>query len=180
MTAQKKVLIVFVLSVTAYGLLFTVNLFLADVSFNLGEKAGRYGLYEAAAGYYQGAINLNPREPRYHRELASVLASMGKLEEASSRAEIAYRLNPRNSLTLRSLISTYSQMSPQNKRYQKLSEELAWEAIGQQPTNPQLYYQQALIFLQAEKGREAVASLEKALELKPDYQEARELLQSFQ
>lgn len=181
MIKRKKVfLLTIVLLMAAYGLLLTINLFLADVSFDLGERAKRFGLYETAVEYYQGAINLNPREPRYHRELASVLASMDKLEEAEAEAEIAYRLNPRNSLTVRSLISTYVQMSKTDNKYQRRAEELAQEVIDQQPTNPQLYYQQALILLQAEKEEKAASSLKKALELKPDYRKAKELLESFE
>lgn len=176
---RKKLALTIVFLFTIYCSLFTINLFLADVSFNLGEGAKRYGLYETAAEYYQGAINLNPREPRYHRELASVLVPMERLNEAETQAEIAYRLNPQNSLTLRSLISTYVRMSEADKKYQARAEQLAQEVIDQQPTNPQLYYQQALILLQAKKGEEAVSSLRKTLELKPDYQKARELLESF-
>lgn len=180
LSGRKKLALIIVLLFTIYYSLFTTNLFLADVSFNLGEKARRYGLDETAVEYYQGAVSLNPREPRYHRELASVLSAMGKFAEAEREAEIAYQLNPRNSLTLRSLTSTYSQMSRKDQKYQGRAEDLAKEVIDQQPTNPQPYYQQALIFLAAEKNGEAAASLKKSLELKPDYQKARELLESFQ
>lgn len=179
MTKKKMVVLIIFGLLTFYFLLFTFNLFLADVSFNLGERANRFGLYETAVEYYQGAVSLNPREPRYHREMASVLASMDKLEEAEAEAETAYRLNPQNSLTLRSLILTYVRMSEAEKKYQARAEELAQEVVDQQPTNPQPYYQQALILLQTGKEEEAVSSLKKALELKPDYQKARELLESF-
>lgn len=170
---KKKIALILWGLLTFYFLLFTLNLFLADVSFNYGERARRYGLDEIAADYYRDAINLNPREPRYHRELASVLVSLDKIAEAEVAAETAYDLNPHNSLTLRSLVSTYSQTHPRR------AEELAQEAIDQQPTNPELYYQQALILLQGERYEEAGLSLKKSLELKPDYQKARELLESF-
>ena len=163
-----------------YCSLFIVDLFRADVSFNTGEQAKRYGLYEIAVEYYQKAITFNPREPRYHRELAYVLARQGVVEEAAREAEVAYNLNPKNSLTVRSLISTYIELSDLDDKYLTRAEELTAETIAWQPTNPQLYYEQALIFLKAEKNKEAIEALQKALELKKDYQKPRELLESFQ
>lgn len=176
----KKFALIVLLLFIVYCSLFIVDLFHADVSFNSGEKFSRYGLYEIAAEDYRKALSLNPREPRYHRELASALAKLGEVEEAEREAEVAYTLNPKNSLTIRSLISTYNDLADIDPQYQTRAEELIAEAINQQPTNPQLYYEQALILFKAEKGEEALAALQKALELKPDYQTAKDLLESFQ
>jgi len=162
-----------------YSSFFILNLFRADVSFNAGEKFSRYGSDEVAAEYYQKAVSLNPREPRYHRELASVLAKLGKVEEAVKEAEVAYNLNPKNSLTVRSLISTYVKLAEVGPQHLSRAEELIAEAVSRQPTNPQLYYEQALILLKDGKDEEAVAALQKAVELKPDYQKVKELLETF-
>jgi len=167
------------LLLTVYCLLFTVNLFRADVAFNDGEKFSRYGLYEIATKYYRKAITLNPREPRYHRELSSVLAKLGEVPEAEREAEIAYNLNPKNSLTVRSLISTYVELANFDAQYLSRAEGLIAESIAWQPTNPQLYYEQALILLKAEKNEEAVAALQRALELKKDYKEVQNLLEEI-
>lgn len=165
--------------ITVYCLLFTVDLFRADAAFTNGENFSRYGLYEPATEYYRKAISLNPREPRYHRELASALAKLGVIEEAEREAEIAYNLNPKNSLTVRSLISTYIDLADIDSKYQIRAEELVAETINQQPTNPQLYYEQALILFKAKKDEEAIEALRKALELKPDYRKAQDLLKSI-
>lgn len=175
----KKLGLVAIVLLTIYSLLLTINLFRADAAFNNGEKFRRYGLYEVATEYYREAISLNPREPRYHRELAYVLANLGKIEEAKREAEFAYNLNPKNSLTVRSLISTYVELSDFDQKFQTRAEELMLKAIAWQPTNPQLYYEQALILLKGGKSEEAVEALQKVLELKPDYQKARELLETF-
>ncbi len=175
---RKKVLLVVILLVTLHFALCTFNLFLADASFNNGDKAKRYGFYEQAVQDYRSAISLNHREPRYHRELASVLAKLERVEGAEREAEIAYKLNPKNSLTVRSLISTYIDLAEIDPKYQTRTEELIAEAINQQPTNPQLYYEQALILLKAEKTEGAIKTLQKAVELKPDYRKAKELLQT--
>lgn len=164
--------------ITICCLLFALNLFLADVSFNDGEKFSRYGLYEIAVEDYRRAISLNPREPRYHRELAAVLAKLGEVKEAEREAEIAYNLNPKNSLTVRSLISTYTELSDIDPKYLIRAEELIAESIAWQPTNPQLYYEQSLILLKANKNEEASGALQKALELKPDYSKAQDLLEA--
>ena len=180
MKIEKKLTFAAIFLITFYCLVFTINLFRADASFNTGEAAKRYGLYEVAAEYYQKAIALNPREPRYHRERAYVLAKLGVVEEATSEAEIAYNLNPKNSLTVRSLVSTYVDLSDIDDKYLTRAEELITEAIAQQPTNPQLYYERALILFKAEKNEEALAVLARAVELKTDYQKAKELLETFQ
>ncbi len=177
---MKTIILTAVVLITIYCLLFTVSIFRADVSFNSGEKFSRYGLYDIAAEDYRKAITLNSREPRYHRELAYVLAKLGRPEEAEREAEVAYNLNPKNSLTVRSLVSTYVDLADIAPEYLTRAEELIAEAINQQPTNPQLYYEQALILFRAEKNNAAVAALQKALELKPDYQAVRELLETSQ
>ncbi len=175
----KKLTLIAVFLFTIYCLLFTIHLFLADVSFNNGEKFSRYGLYEIAAEDYRKAISFNPREPRYHRELAYVLVRQGVVEEAEREAEVAYNLNPKNSLTVRSLISTYVDLSDRDAKYLARAEELVAEAIVQQPTNPQLYYEQALILFKSEKDEKAVEALQKALELKKDYKEVQDLLEEI-
>lgn len=174
----KKLALVAVLLFATYFLLSTANLFRADASFNTGEQAQRYGLYEVAVEHYQNAVSRNPREPRYHRELASALAKLGMVEEAEREAEIAYNLNPKNSLTVRSLISTYVDLAETDPKYLIRAEELIAEAINQQPTNPQLYYQQALILFKAEKDKEATEALQKALELKRDYRKVQDLIET--
>jgi len=176
---NKKVLLIVILLSIIHCSLLIVDLFCADVAFNNGENFSRYGLYNIAAEEYQKAVALNPREPRYHRELAYVLAKLQQVEPAEREAEIAYHLNPQNSLTVRSLISTYVELADIDPQYLTRAEEMIVEAVAQQPTNPELYYQQALIFLKGEKDEEAVEALRKALELKPDYQKPRELLESF-
>jgi tetratricopeptide (TPR) repeat protein len=175
---QKLALLVLGL-LTVLLLIGTLNIFLADVSFNLGEAAARYGFYAAAVGHYQDAIALNPREPRYHRELAWILANSGEVGSAVKEAEAAYRLNPQNSLTLRSLITTYKVLAKGDSQYQKRAEKLIQETIDQQPTNPELYLEQAKIFLEATKSAQARESLKKALKLKEDYVKAREFLQTL-
>ena len=176
---KKKLALTAIFLITFYCLVFTLNLFRADASFNTGEAAKRYGLYEVAAEYYQKAIAFNPCEPRYHRELAYVLAKLSAAESAAGEAEIAYNLNPKNSLTVRSLVSTYVELSDVDPLYLTRAGELIAETIAQQPTNPQLYYEQALILFKSEKNEEALAALTRAVGLKPDYQRARELLESF-
>jgi Flp pilus assembly protein TadD len=179
LSRSQKILLAVLLSLILYSLFFILNTFRADVAFNEGEKFSRYGLYEIATADYRKAIALNPREPRYHRELASVLAKQGDITEAAHEAEVAYNLNPQNSLTVRSLISTYVDLADFDSQCLTRAEELIAEAINQQPTNPQLFYEQALILLKAGRDEEAVAALEKSLELKPDYQKVKDLLETF-
>lgn len=177
---MKTIVLAITVLVTIYCLLFTIDLLRADITFNSGESFSRYGFYERAAEEYREAIVLNPREPRYHRELAYTLTKLQKVKEAEREAETSYHLNPKNSLTVRSLISTYVELADIDPQYLTRAEKLIAAATAQQPTNPELYYQQALIFFKGKKEEEAVVALQKSLELKPDYQKPRELLEVSQ
>lgn len=164
-----------------------LNIFLADVSFSQGLSEADQDREEAEANF-KDAISLNPYEPAYPKELAFVLAQKAVTEaEAQKRkslarqaekvAQRAYQLNPKNSLTLRSLIKTYYLLSRIDEAYEKDLEDLVKVIIRLSPTEPRSYLDAGLAFFSLGKVKEASASIERSLELKPDYVEAREFLE---
>jgi O-antigen ligase len=160
----------------------TVNLFLADVSFTQGYGSSQSGDVEAAESTLKDATRLNPWEPAYHKELAYTYAQKyveteneNDLNSALEEARTAYNLNPRNSLTLRSLIRVYYLISKVKPQYKTDLEKLALEIIGLSPTEPRSYYDAALMFYYSGDRETAKELNDGALKLRPGYPEALEL-----
>lgn len=176
---RKLALIALIILSAVYCLLFTAKLLLADIYFAQGLTWGSAGYFETAIPYFQKAVSLNPREPAYHREFAFVLSQLRLLELADYEAQIAYGLNPRNSLTLKSIIKTYYDLAQIDEKYQEPAENLAQEMVALSPTDAKAYYNLALVLLRGEKVDAALAVLERAVELRPSYQEAIDLKETL-
>lgn len=183
--SPKKWLLLFAILIATFScLVYIWKILLADIAFSRAEALKDLGLYEQAITEFQKAIRLNFYEPRYHRELAynwAILALSTQdtsikenyINQATKEAQTAYSLNPKNSLTLRSIINTYFELSKEKGEYQVIAEELVQEAINFIPTDPVLRYIQGKIFTQGEKYEAALNSFDEAIKLKADYREAK-------
>jgi tetratricopeptide (TPR) repeat protein len=147
----------------------------------------KQGYFSQANLKFSTAAAKNPVEPTYHREYAfnlvqEALSSTDESEQirlastAVVQAETAYRLNPVNSLTLKSLLRTYYGLAKIDPVFEKEVEEYAKRVTTLAPSEPKTFYDSALILSYLDKNKEAVSYAEKALLLKPDYIEAKELL----
>lgn len=159
-----------------------VNIFLADVSFTQGYAQAEGGLAQLAETPLKDAIRLNPWEPAYHKELAYVYAQKyveaedeTDLNLALKEARTAYNLNPKNSLTLRSLIRVYYLLSKVKPEYKVNLEKLALDIIKLSPTEPRSYYDAALMFYYSGDKEAARELNDEAIKLRPGYPEALEL-----
>ena len=160
----------------------TLNLFLADVSYSQGYGSSQGGNVEEAEPALKDATRLNPWEPAYHKELAYTYAQKYVLTEderdlnaSLNEARTAKNLNPRNSLTLRSLIRDYYLLSKVNPQYKTDLEKLALEIIYLSPTEPRSYYDAALMFYYSGDSSSAKELNDESLKLRPGYPEALEL-----
>ncbi|MCL5003873.1 MAG: O-antigen ligase family protein [Patescibacteria group bacterium] len=190
-TASPKAVKTLVLTAVLIFVFFKIaNLFLADVSYSRGLSLSQAGDYTGAANSLISAVNLNYFEPAYHRDFSLTLAQKSLLETGQTQiddlnaavgeAETAYNLNPQNSLTLKTLVRTYfiiSQLAPQ---YTEKVYELLQAVIKLSPTQPQSYYDAALIDFYLNKKTEALNLTQKALSLKPNYTEAKDLLNKLE
>lgn len=171
---MKKVAIALILLTTGCLSIQILNIFLADIFFT----------QEQSIQNYTQAIKLNPKEPAYFRELATLLALTTLTEtenqinwavEANTIAVKAYQLNPYNSLTLKALLYTYSQLGKVDVSYQEKNKTWVRELILLSPTEAQVYYSGALVYLRSGEVEEAKILNARALELKENYEKAREL-----
>ena len=88
--------------------------------------------------------------------------------------------NPYNYLNLQTLSQAYLELYPLNKIYLDRAIELAKELTSLAPTDPETYYTLGLLQLTKGETEKAKKTFEKAIELKNDYIQAQEILNSFQ
>lgn len=164
----------------------------ADILFTRGLRNRYYQSFDDTSRELQKAVALNPLEPLYHRELASLLtewaqeeikqgspeadqAGLTLAEEAGSEAERAITLNPYNSLTYKALLKTEYELSRSFPSYAPGVEELGEALLRLSPTEAHIRYSVALIYAGRNQKERAHQLVEEALNLKPDYAEARQL-----
>jgi len=184
MDLRKKLSVFAIALFSFYFLLKVVDWFLADVSYSRGRAMADAGYLFEAEKSFRKATSLWPKEPAYHRELAVVYAHLAQvsadeekaqfLDLTSLEAKKTLDLNPRNLLSLKSLVSTYFTLAQIDPSYQVQTENIVQRAITLCPTDPTLWYFKALVLLGEEREDQAKLALDEALRLKPDYVKAKE------
>ncbi|MDP2874177.1 MAG: tetratricopeptide repeat protein, partial [bacterium] len=163
------------------------KIFLADIYYTQGLTQEKQNLPVSAAFDVQRATSLNPNEPAYHRELAYLYYLATKLGEdkdkpvllemADEEAQIAYDLNPNNSLTLKSIVKIFSLLAtldPQNPIYYEKALKVAEHNTQLCPTDPKAWYNLGVVYQVKEENAKAKEAFQKAVELKSDYAGAKE------
>ncbi len=183
----EKLLTIGTLGLSVAELVIVGKIFWADVSFTEGLGQEKKGEVVEAALLFNKAIELNPREPTYWRELAYMYIKLAEDEQlgtetdwavlADAATQKAVALNPRNSLTLKSAVKIYGLLAIahlEEETYYQKALEVAQANIKLAPTDPKTYYNLGLTYLIREEKDRAKEAFEKALELKSDYLAAQE------
>jgi len=177
-----KIIIIF----TIFYLLFNIfQLWYADTLFAKGEKASDSGNPGRAYNLFSSASDLNKGEPLIRSELAfsaaQAAASLNEIDaslsatlksESIKEVEKFLKQNPKNVSLLRSAIRTYAELASLDDKFLEGTLVLVDRAITLAPTDPKLYYNKGLILLQMNEKEQAKKAFERAVELKPNYQEA--------
>lgn len=162
------------------------NLWRADVNYKLGSDASDAGNANKAYSALNRAYELNSAEPLYQSDFGNVLASAAVSlaeTEASEAAELknqailftdsSLSISPANVSLWRTAIRTYYVLSIIDKVYEQKTIEVIDKTISLAPTDPKLYYNKALILSQQNQLASAIEAMQKAIELKPNYREAK-------
>lgn len=147
MNNYQKIAISFVLIINSYLLFIIYNYWKADIYFNSSQ--------------FEKALEITPNEPNYISKLALS-------ENSIDTAFKALKLNPYNQNSRKILISNL--VSSNNLEQ---AEYIIIDGIYKSPHDPKLYYQLGILQLKIGKNKEAIESLEKSVELKPNYKEGR-------
>ena len=147
---------------------------------NLGFALASQGKNEEAIAYYRAAIKINPHYDKSYFNLGSALASQGKNEEAINYFQQALLINPNVS-------EVHNRLGNILDIYFKKYDEAIYhyrQALAIEPDNPGIHfnlgYAICSMYLSTfgRKGdyKEGTAHFRQAINLKPDYEEARRAL----
>jgi len=182
-----SVLVSFVFILFLFLLVTVSRIFLSDTYYARYQKEIGGGKILKALKNIQTATETSPYlEPLYYAELgyAASLASENSFDnDKKSYADLAEKstatalTNSPNNLSLwRKAQSTYFELSLSNPKYLNLALNAGKVTTQLAPTDPAAYYNLGLIQKTASQKEDARKSFTKALELKPDYLEAKEEL----
>lgn len=176
--------IIITLFIGTYVLFFVFRLYMADILITRAKSLNS----TSSLLVYTDAITTSPSaNPFYLSEAAYAFAAYAiSLKDPTSQktfaasgadfANIAQRLSPKNILITRKLATTYILLSNTDANYQKTAQELGETIVKLAPTDPQSYLSLAKVQIALDQKSQAKTSVQKALELKPDYLEAQQLL----
>ncbi len=120
----------------------------------------------------RAAIKLNPREAQYHYDLGLLLSETGDMDGTVAAMREAVKNDPSFG---RAWYNLGLALDHQNKDGEALEAYLRGESAA--PLDAAIPYARATMLAQQGKREEALAAAQKALGLRPDFTQARELVQ---
>jgi tetratricopeptide (TPR) repeat protein len=199
---HKSYILYLILAVSALYLLSQISiLFVADLSYNRARQLTNAGYYAEAIGPAQRAVDLAPEEPTFRSELAETqgvlavsLASSDVEGPASSDVEgltttialkdasfmnfaIVGRQSPANVSFLRTRARVTYALGALDPTLSESGIDLMKRVTSVAPTDPKPFYTLGTMLEETGKTEEAKASYRRALDLKPDYGEAKKALE---
>lgn len=170
----------------------------ADTYYKRGNDLTDSGYVGEGFNNFVQAIDLHPTEPLYRAELgfAAAASAVSRYESATESAEeaseaakiqkiavgqteLALKISPKNTSLWRTAIRTYYQLSSVDPSFNEKTLEVLDKTIALAPTDPKLVFNKGLILASQNRLPEAIETLKKAVQLKPDYRDAIVTLADF-
>ncbi len=183
---SKNVVRVLVIIITAVSLVSLYNLWEADTFYKKGSDYNDLNNPGRAYTYLIQAVKLNQKEPLYLSELGNAAASSSialAQEDSTTSAELkddaqfftdlALSISPVNTTINRTAIRTYFSLALLDPTLQEKTIEIIDKSIALSPTDPKLFHNKGIILSQFDRMKEATASLNQAINMKPNYRDAR-------
>jgi tetratricopeptide (TPR) repeat protein len=179
--------------VVSYLLYSVFNLWQADYHYAQGLKQAKQGEYTLSYQSMFKAIKLSPNEPVFLNDLSVTAANLSIIaasqKEATLAAELfqnaisfsnqALKISPYNLNIHKNRVKVFYSLASIDPEYLDQAIEAVKTAMKLAPTDPKLVYNLGLLYGRAEKVEEALATIHKAIEMKPNYEEARNALATF-
>ena len=183
-----------------YLLYNLLNYWNADKAFSYGANLNKIGYYQDAYSYLQKAVAQRPGEPVFQDELAvnnaalaSQLLTGENAQNASASAETASTLSqqaisisdklvtayPKNFVFWKSRIRIFYTLAQVNQNFLSQALLAARSAQALAPNDASITYNLGVIEGQTGNIDNGIAALEKTVEIKPDYADARHALGLF-
>ncbi len=166
------------------------NIWEADTNYKRGADYNDLNNPGRAYSFLIEAVKLNQNEPLFLAELGNAAAGSSialTSDEASDSAQtalelkndsefftdLALQISPVNTSINRTAIRTYFSLSLIDPSFQQKTIAQVDKAISLAPTDPKLLQNKGVILTQYSKYDEAIQSFRKAIEMKPNYRDAR-------
>jgi len=173
MTNKQKFLISVILLFTFYFLLIIYRYWYADTLYAKAKNLNRSEDPIPAGKLLSKAISISPNEPYFHLELSESYTKLGKVDPAISEMQKATTLSPSNVNLKRAEFSMFIRLSLIDTKYLKNAIVSLEEAIQMAPTDAKLLYNLGLSYERVGESKKAIEIMQNAIEMKPNYKEAR-------
>ena len=187
---------IYILISTIIAIIFLYEIsryFIADIYYNKARLFNRSDNPVKAREEITKALKISPKEAIFWNEsaisnsdIAVLLANNNENDKglefaklATYESEKAVNLT-KNNVNLRKTQSTiYIKLTSFNSNYLTNAEDTVKLAIIISPNDPKLYYQLGLLEIKLNKLEDAILNFEKAVQIKPNYRDARFVLGSL-
>jgi len=187
LTNNQKVGIAAILILLSYLLFLISRYWYADTRYNFGKAYSSQGKYSDAVNYFNEAISFVPDQAIYRSDLANAYANQAlisfkqkdatatkaSIDSAISESDKAVALSPANLNIKRSRFAVFVILSTINPNYLLNARDTLEEAVKLAPTDAKLFYNLSLTYARTRQTDKAITALQKTIELKPDYRDAR-------
>lgn len=193
LVARDKVALGLSTAVALFLLYQVINIWRADYLYTLGVRLLGAGQISQGGPLIEQAIKLRPDEELFYDKYATVLAQAAilfvdqkKLPEAQSAAQSAIvmsnkalKLNPVHLNLYKTRIRLFSTLGSLDNELLEEALTTSLEAIKLSPTDPKLVFNLGLINQAMGDDEQALENYKRAIEMKPDYVQARKYLADF-
>ncbi len=165
----------------------------ADVLFAQGYRLSRSELYAQAQPVTQRAIAINPGEPLYHDDYSTTLAALTAMaveqkqatiaaalaKQALTESDRAITISPKNVNFWKSRTKIFYSFSTFDQEFNPAAITALTRAWELSPNDPKIIYNLAILYGRQNDNTKAIALLEQAINLKPNYRDAYFALHVF-
>lgn len=152
-------------------LIYTAQLFLADISYAKGKKYLDAGQLATAIPLLQSAAKSRPGLDLYHSTLGEAYAAAGQKDMALQELDINRKLNPFHLNYFKSRAKIYLTLASTDPSYHVQAAQELEKARVLAPTDPKLAYNLGLVYTRLNAPDKAEQQLKDSIALKPNYAE---------
>ncbi len=185
-TVSRWVAVGSVAVVGLYFIYFLFNFWEADKVYALGSNLDHAGEYQTAYPLLQQASTMLPAEPVYKDELsynsAQMAVALYQAQQATPAAELAQQAvslsdevllsHPNNVVFWKTRVRIFYTLAQLDQRYLPYAVKAAEQAAAIAPTDAKIFWNLGVLYGQNGETEKAIATLEKTIQMKPDYVDA--------
>jgi putative inorganic carbon (HCO3(-)) transporter len=186
-TANQKIILSIVIVCVLWIVLAIGRYWYADILYNKGQSLNDQQKYVEAREDLARAIKLSPSEAIFYDEFsqssAGIALALNQIKEndkakdfvieAITQSQKAINLSPANVNLKRSQISLFFKLTLIDSNYLLNAKEILLTTIKQAPTDAKLFYNLGLTYARIGDSQSSLQTLEKTIEIKPNYRDAR-------